>query len=197
MWGDTCRKHWNLQIHVPASASLQSGFPRDYGASPVAQPDQVDPWFYVDNETAASTGYEVLGYYKLGRTDHEAALVRRIHGDHTSIFTGSPGLPVQLWTALARGAGVHMYVDNQYCAQTLVSWQVADVVEVHGSQLMVHASAACSGDVAMPRTISLPLAAAFVYDEANATVCSACRQFATPPMFAGEVHLYNIRQSSL
>jgi hypothetical protein len=238
-----------LQIHVPASASLQAGFPRDYGASAAAQPNLIDPWFYLDNETAAaSTGYEVLGHYKQQPTPHaattttttaspqqcppvhlrvdcpgppggragclargccyndsgpgpwcshynqqgEVALVRRVHSDHTVVFSGSPGLPVQLWTALAKSAGVHMYVDNRHCDLTPASWQVADVVEAHGNQLMVHASAACSGDQRLPRVVTLPHVAACVRDETNATVCSACRTFATAPMFAGEVQLYTI-----
>jgi hypothetical protein len=243
-----------LQIHVPASASLQAGFPRDYGASAAAQPNPIDPWFYLDNETvAASTAYEVLGRYKQQTTPHavtttisttapqqcppvhvridcpgppdgragclargccynnsgpgpwcshysqqgEVALVRRVHSDHTVVFSGSPGLPVQLWTALAASAGVHMYVDNRHCDLTPASWQVADVVEAHGNQLMVHASAACSGDQRLPRVVTLPHVAACVRDEANETVCIACRTFATAPMFAGEVQLYTIIMNSI
>ena len=96
--------------------------------------------------------------------------------------------------ALLFALGVHMFVDNlQHCHLTVLDWQVADVVEVRGSQLMVHASAACSGDAAMPRAVTLPLVAAFVErDEANATVCSVCKQFSTAPMLAGEANLHTV-----
>jgi hypothetical protein len=45
-----------------------------------------------------------------GLVNGTAGLVRAQHTGWTSVFSTSPGLPVQLWRALAVSAGVHMFL---------------------------------------------------------------------------------------
>ena len=198
----------NLMTHVPRSPTLQLGFPRDYGFPDGGSIKHIDPWFELDRAAAAvaaSSGggpdtIEVLGTRKADQTN--AVLVRATRQSQTnsdsdsawsSVFSASPGLPVQLWRVLAVTAGVHMYLpDSSPCSHDPGAWQVSDAVEVRGRFLMVHASAVCSGAAQRARTVQLPQAVAAVLDEANATVCSSCSCFTTIPMVAGEVLLYTL-----
>jgi hypothetical protein len=181
----------SIMTHVPRSPTLGVGFPRDYGLPSQAP----DPFFELDRHSPSADAVEVLGTLKADLTNQTALLLRARHNGWTSVFSASPGLPVQLWRSLAATAGVHLYLPHseEICVHGLSSWQVGDAVEVAGTFLLVHASAVCSAaGEAAKRVVQLPVEATEVSDEHNATVCRACRSFSTPPMKAGEVLLYNV-----
>jgi hypothetical protein len=115
-----------------------------------------------------------------------AALVRAKLAAHTSVFSASPGMPVELWAALAVTAGVHMFVDNSKCT----SWEVGDVIDVRGRFLMLHASSSCAPG-RTSRTLMLPFPAT-VRNEANVAVCHGCTSFTTDPMDPGDVQLFTL-----
>jgi hypothetical protein len=187
----------SLLTHVPESPTLQKGFPRDYGLPDggTRTDKKIDPWFQLDSAAAQTSNtaaaVEVLGTLKADPT--AAVLVRAQHAGWSSVFSAAPGLPVQLWRALAIHAGVHLFLPNaEACVHNPDAWEVHDAVEVRGRFLMVHASAVCSGAARLPREVRLPRAVGTVVDEANATVCTGCAGFQTAPMRAGEVQLYTL-----
>jgi hypothetical protein len=114
-------------------------------------------------------------------------LVRVTHANYTSIFSSGGGLPVHLWSALARQAGVHLYLDNSACVT-----EVHDSVEVRGRFLVVHAATSCGTG---PRVVMLPTPAT-VMDEANTTVCSGCSTFSTVAMGPGDVQLFTLSEKT-
>ena len=190
-----------LFTHVPAGPTLGPGFPRDYGSATVA----VDPWFYHAGHSGAAqereherqqqaAQVEVLGTLAAAGTAALATLVRAVDvgRNYTSVFSSTPGMPVQLWRALAATAGVHMYVDDSACSVDPDAWEAADSVEVRGRFLLVHAAATCSGVAAVRRAVRLPAAVKAVTAEGGATVCTDCDTFQTPPMVAGDVHLFTL-----
>ena len=187
----------SLLTHVPESPTLQKGFPRDYGLPDggTRTDKKIDPWFQLDSAAAQTSNtaaaVEVLGTLKADPT--AAVLVRAQHAGWSAVFSAAPGLPVQLWRALAIHAGVHLFLPNaEACVHNPDAWEVHDAVEVRGRFLMVHASAVCSGAARLPREVRLPRAVGTVVDEANATVCTGCAGFQTAPMRAGEVQLYTL-----
>lgn len=129
------------------------------------------PWWFADD-----AGAETLGVYA---ADGSAGLVRKRFVDHTTVWSGSPGLPAALWRRLAQDAGAHVF-----------SSAPGDVVEAAGNSLMVLTAAAGA------RTIALPAAAQRVVEDVGGgkevPVCTACASFeVTLP--AREVHLYTVK----
>ena len=114
----------SLLTHVPTSPTVhhEDGFPRDYGlpADGGTQTSRkIDPWFMLDPATR-NNNIEVLGTLKVDRS--VAALVRAEHAGWSAVFSTVPGLPVQLWRALAAHAGVHLFLANNTCVHDPDAW---------------------------------------------------------------------------
>ena len=93
-------------------------------SAPYGPPQQISPWYYV-NETAQPQGRtEILGRFAGSPT--LPALVRWTHAGHRAVFSAAPALPTQLWRDLARSAGVNCYLGDSDA-----------VAEVGGGALMV------------------------------------------------------------
>ena len=143
-------------------------------------PWHADPWFYLDEHAAsAAASVEVLGRYVDGGA---ASLVRQSFASHTAVFSGAPGMPMEVMRALAKTAGVHLYVDAG-----------DDVVDGRGSCLMVHAGATRHDE----RTVRLPHSVASVAmlspltSEAVSVPCAQpCTSFQTPPLAPGASRLF-------
>ena len=100
---------------------------------------------------------------------------------------------MNLWAALAKHAGVHLYLDNAGCdEEPALGPSIRDSVEVQGRFLMVHAAATCG---TRSRQVLLPQPAT-VMSESNATICSGCMRFSTAVMVPGDVLLYTLSVSS-
>ena len=82
-----------------------------------------------------------------------------------------------LWRSLARVAGVHLYTD---C--------IGDAVDVRGSLLAIHASAACGVGA---HIITLPIRMA-ILDEQTSIICNACAQFKSCVLQPGDQVVYSM-----
>jgi hypothetical protein len=136
-------------------------------------PGAVAPWLYSD-EVA---GVTVLARYATGNASIATA---RVGTTHSSTFIGTPGPPTALWRALARAAGVHMFVDDHG----------GDAVETGGAGLLFLAGG--QNSTQSQRSIHLP-GNFTVSNEFGNVVCSEaapCTSFQTAPMGPGENRLY-------
>ena len=98
------------------------------------------------------------------------------------MFSGAPGMPMEVMRALAKTAGVQLYVGAG-----------DDVVDGRGSCLMVHAGATRHDE----RTVRLPHSVASVAmlspltSEAVSVPCAQpCTSFQTPPLAPGASRLF-------
>lgn len=100
----------------------QDGFPRDYGLPDggTQTTKKIDPWFKLDSAKRPNNKVEVLGTLKVDPT--AAVLVRAEHTDWSTVFSAAPGLPVQLWRALAAHAGVHLFLGSNTCDHNPDAW---------------------------------------------------------------------------
>ena len=55
---------------------------------------------------------------------------------------------------------------------------------------MVHAAATCGPLAPMRRVVTLPAMVASVKTDVGVVMCTDCTVFSTPPMAAGQVHLF-------
>ena len=67
-----------------------------------------------------------------------------------------------------------------------------DMVAASSAAIMVHAGPTLMHGNDRVRTVRLPCVAKTVLDEAGAVVCSGCSSFATTPMEAGDVLLFEV-----
>ena len=96
----------------------------------------VQPWFYVSPKAGACRSiadYSGVDFFTRAR---HSAIARCERGGHAVVFSGIPTLPTPLWRAVARQAGVHLYVDGDA------------VTEMAGSTLFVR----CTGQHWTPYT---------------------------------------------
>ena len=172
-------------VQGPGESSLQadiSGF-----AFPYFGPSYgISPWFTLDG---SPPGVSVLASY---RSSKRPAVVKKSFGSHTVVFSGAVMLPTEVYTKIARAAGVHMLLTT-----------ASDVVDVGGTALMVVAgdpTLHAAREISLPRRFGAVIGAssgAYLGD-ANATstqtVCKRCDGFKTAEMAPGDVSLFFLEE---
>lgn len=134
----------------------------------------VDPWIYADEP--ANQGITVLARYQSGG---QASIVTANKSGYASTFVGCPNPPVEFWRAIARAAGVHVFVEANGADND--PYQRADSVETGGAGLLVLAGPSTTPS---SRTITLPKNYT-VEDEFGQELCSSaapCSSFQTQVM---------------
>lgn len=151
-------------------------------------PGPVAPWLFAD-ESGPRTA--VLARYAGG---HASVVRAELGGGDSSTFIGCPNPPSALWRALARAAGVHLFVATSDSDDD--PYQRGDAVESGGAGLLFLA-----GPKSTPaqRTVLLP-ANFSVSDEFGNQICTAaapCSSFRTPPLSSNESVLFWVGSNAI